>query len=502
MDPEPVTVALVCLADRYGNTSAAIQTQRIVNMLAPTHILVLGTAGGISRHEKLSLGSVVIPGVIRSGPFNAMRQRELPTIPPSHELYDFIWTIENDFDWRKYIGIEPPEPLLQPPQSFFGELVSTDQTLQGLGNPVFREILNDYPRLSAVEMELGGVAYCLSNPVNFEGAGTTPSFLAIKGITEILYNSDDHQDTQKIAHDWMKQYLGDKSLDPNIRSDLENSLAIGLAVPAEDEEERNKEQRKKWSPYASHVSAALARCLIENYAIVRTPTQYKRIWKESTRDGLRIFRNSIGILTKIDAVIYSELATELLARSEADFDGGIHFFTVCAFAPSELYRMASSRYRREHNGRSLDDPVQLGRWAKEKYKHFQEFARHASRYPEKCARILLVDDDRDEIPESDDRENEKHLALFIELNGEVPCWKLDRADIRDTHFLTDYVIIGENVLLDYYHDSEILHIGDLVGQRESQYFTELFEYFMNDDKGEGSFFKPFLSFEPWYKKHS
>jgi hypothetical protein len=88
--------------------------------------------------------------------------------------------------------------------------------------------------------------------------------------------------------------------------------------------------------------------------------------------------------------------------------------------------------------------------------------------------------------------------LFFELNGNVPCWKLHRSSTTWTRFLTDYVIIGQEILLDYYDDSGILHVGDLIHRGEGEYFTDLFDSFIKTYREEGSNFRPFLNFDPWY----
>ncbi|MGH9194562.1 MAG: hypothetical protein ACRD1T_02330 [Acidimicrobiia bacterium] len=81
------TVALVSLSDQPGGRSAAAMTGRVLSILAPAYILILGTAGGVSRlGAPLRAGDVIIPRVIHTGTLKDTALRYSPIQQPSAGL--------------------------------------------------------------------------------------------------------------------------------------------------------------------------------------------------------------------------------------------------------------------------------------------------------------------------------------------------------------------------------------------------------------------------------
>jgi len=75
------------------------------------------------------------------------------------------------------------------------------------------------------------------------------------------------------------------------------------------------------------------------------------------------------------------------------------------------------------------------------------------------------------------------------LNGEVDCWGVVRRSIRRVRFLTDYAVIGNRLLLDYYTDSCVLVISEFSGSGLGGELLELKDLFEKErNRGESEIF--------------
>ncbi|MGH9194563.1 MAG: hypothetical protein ACRD1T_02335 [Acidimicrobiia bacterium] len=355
------------------------------------------------------------------------------------------------------------------------ESVSTDVLIPGI-NPLLKQLLQDFPKMTAVEMEAGGVAYELHQAAGRSGTTNIPEYLVIKGISDIVYNEQDHVSTHSEACDLLDGLLVGRSVTESVRQGLIRTFAVAMAEPPTgDARQRNQDERDLWSPSASLASAAFAKRLVEAHSPHRRlTTPYIRIWRRQTRNELHAFDGSVRTLVDVNPEQYSYLAAEVLEHLTMHFDNRLHFFTVCAFSPSHLYELLLARYKADV-GSALDPGVpSLTTWAKHHLTHFRRFAEHAKKHKDQCARVLIVDNLAkwpDELVEP------AHWQFFSELNDGVPCWAIDRPNVKSIGFLTDYVILGEEVLLDWYEDAHLLNVGDVSNIPGSRYFLALLKHF-------------------------
>jgi nucleoside phosphorylase len=476
------TVALVSLYDRSGGKGSGRLTHNIIKILAPSYVLILGIAGGFSKiAEPLKLADVVIPRLIHTGPAKGIVPRLEPIHQPSALLYKRADAIRRARSWQRYIrDRKSSQPVDSTPEAHSGgELFSSDNLVHGIDLPLAKQILHMFPRLCAAEMEAHGVADYLHDAIDTSSDARAPEYLVIKGISDLVYDEKKQRMPRHQILDQLANVPEVGSLDPNLHEELIEYLAITWAKPAKGGKGRSQKERDKSKKAAARASAAFAKELVKTFDTQpRTPTPYIRLWKPDTHKNLHPFGGTVSTIPSVDPELYSDLAREMLDRMIGQFDGAMHFFSVCAFSPARLYNMIYERFEEKHKTEPHGE--RLVTWAKEKFSHFAKFSEHAKKLPKptrrhvSCARILLLDGSGD-FP--DKATSEESWLLFDKLNGDVPCWLVNRSELDSIHFLTDYAILGEEILLDYYEEAQVLQVGDLKGTDGRQYFLKLFNHF-------------------------
>lgn len=261
-----------------------------------------------------------------------------------------------------------------------------------------KNIRTTYPRAGAYEMEAGGIANALHTSSD---NGWTTGYLVIKGVSDVPEKGDTPKD------------------------------------------------RKKNSLPAAELSAKFARDLIRDFVPqTRRPTPIKRILQPKLLG--KVNNDCCGVLCDIRAREYSELAEHNLLRLSADMEDGCSFFAVCAFTPKDLAALV-------HEAPDSISEHQLFAQAHKEFPHFRCFSDMAKGSVNgHCVRVLLLDE-----LEYWDSFTALQKKLFLELNGDVECWLGRKSFLKGDYFLTDYVVLGQTLVLDYYSDSCVLVVSDM-----------------------------------------
>jgi nucleoside phosphorylase len=443
-DGTQVTTALVSFDDKQGPTEAVQKAASILRILHPQYILILGTAGGLQRATKeIKDGDVIVSYIIHYGTFKSAKRttfRALPVVPPSAELYSCAKKVSRDSAWKEFIKVNPPE--VTDPTVVFKEIASTGINLGNLKQPILRHVRDNFPRTAAVEMEAGGVASYL-----FEAAShqKVPGYIVIKGISDIVDR------------------------------------------PKDESPETNQEERDRWRSYASNASAAFARALISSFRpATRVATAIERFRPNSLQTAIKINHGCSGVFYNVQPEEYSELAAYHLRRvSSHSPEASPQFFTVCAYNPKALWEIARERFWFAMRRRPTDS--ELVNWTLRQFKHFTIFKDHAIAETDpnpnpSCARILLLDDFTDWT--SPDNLQQQHWDFFKKLTEGVPCWGIDRRSLPNVLFLTDYVIIGADLVFNYYHESFALVVTELSHPSVSRDVLSLERMFYHHQAGD------------------
>lgn len=213
-----------------GNIAAATFTSRMITTWRPRRLLVADIGGGIFGRDELVLGDVVAAEAlhyfelqkrVKSG--NKLRYMTL--MPTSSRLRGLARDVQLRDEWHREItavrpeharvedeaaGDTPPPRVI--PELTLGEIIVGEKLLGDPDDPLLQELMNEYDRAKAVEMEAAGVAHAVWAAQDTGGT----QFLVLRGI-----------------------------------SDYANRLG-------------NQETRDRWKPYAAQAAAAAAKAIIES----------------------------------------------------------------------------------------------------------------------------------------------------------------------------------------------------------------------------------------------
>jgi nucleoside phosphorylase len=459
-----LSVAIVC-AGESGYPAATDATNWIVEVLSPDYLLIVGHGGGISKNVEGGVKSGIVlvsTGVVRcltirtignskepnGGSLDSSSQvprvatavignanrtptsafppspaKETQVIPPSRRLMQFARDLAACEPWTGKVLADEQEILTA------NELAGdrTDKT--------FKEIVDQYPRAVMWDMEAGAVADTLTR--KRERFDRVPAYLVIKGFSDVHEMEEPESDADA---------------------------------------KKNAEQRERERKAASENAARFVKAFIEKSgsALSRRPSPLQRL----IRPGARIAVNDsiAGVLHAVDPACYSSIASFNFERCLGESGKSKKIFTVCAFEPDELWDVIAES--RADERRPKEDIAELRNRAARLFPHFETFSNHAKEDRSSCTRILLLKDDRWQK-----RLKPEHWELFWKLNGYVNCFGVVRSNLPDVPFLTDYCVIGDSLVLDYYDDSQTLLLSDVSQRSDLRHvLLKLRDVFQSDPK--------------------
>lgn len=489
-DNQQLIVVHVEQKDRLGKQEAGELATQMALLLHPSVVILVGITAGVRTDEvDAQPGDVIYSAFVHTGPKGKdANLRTEPSYPPSLLLNREAEQIESGGSWRECLNLKKwSEALAQSklakdtrmPKATSGEFVSADGFVHPYDDFVISS-LQRYPKLAAFDMEAGGVA---TSFLKLADSNQAPAYIVIKAVSDMVY-------------------------DKNKATAVLHGLDSNPAITKSKLKKANVAQRKKWKPFASHAAAVFVKELIQrSTAILNRPCHPDVFWPIDQRTSAYVNTGCIAVYASVEPITYSRLAADLLTdvsncaacRSDKDFE---HFFTVCAFSPSALWDVIVAVACRHNENPTSAREVYAA--SKKYFPHFETFATHVRENPDSGVRILLLNDwvnwnrkratGDDAVPST----FMDHWKLFLLLSGYeedgsgsgVPFWGIDRKAIRSHidaergfRFLTDYVIFGGEVLLDYYDESGILVASEVERNARKSYFTDLRELFVGENRG-------------------
>ncbi len=446
-----VTVALVSFVDLPGQKQAVDKTKMVVDTLNPNYILVLGTAGGIRRKNDLvKEGDLVISCFLHCGTVDTGKRvlNSEQIVQPNKELFECAHLISNT-KWKN-----------NETKIFIKEIGSGDILHQNTKEITFQIFKNKYHRVLAVEMEAGGVASALYNELS--RSGKCPGYLVIKGISDII-----------------KPLKKDKKLKYKTKS-------------------QDKTRHGPEGKLASKKSAEFSYDLINKFnPSYKTPISGLRIIPTTLG---HIINNNMccGIFYNVFAENYSDIALQTLNRlSNTNYMGVNEIFLTFTFSPKRLYELIENGFKNDQHRDPKNDEEMIN-WTEMKYPHFRNFEKLKDKFS--IRRILILKENEDKINSSSEIENMKQWDFFEKLNGKIPCWVTFRDKLKDIEFLSDYVILGDKLLLDYYDESKMLIISDIsFNTYLTKELLKLKSLFIKD-KDTGFMFREITDFSTFIKR--
>lgn len=476
----PLVVGLVWLADDLGAVPAYKTARNAIELLHPRYFIVIGTAAGVATKDVcVRPGDVVYSRLVRFGPEGRGNTlREVAIHQPSPTLIDAAERLVRSSSWRTRVDDEKWKSALkasglpeerEPPKVVGGEVVSKDGFVAPL-DPFVSNCVEHYRKLAAFDMETGGVAKLCRE---IGERDRPPGYLFVKGVSDNVYDEDKNDDLQKLT--------------------------------IKEREMLNKEERERWKPFASHVSVAFVQQLLYELRLANHHPAHPEVLLCPLSKPVEVNAGCIGVYTAVEPEAYSKFAARLLehiawdASREPRLNGCEHFFTVCAYSPRTLWDAIVQAAERQRE--SVGTLKEVYEFAVQEFPHFTIFMDHVSSYGS-GVRILLLEDFRTWLPRHDQKDLSRctmpdHWKLFLLLNGYdengdgkgVPFWGIDREALlrvrrvnRSYRFLTDYVLLGREFLLDYYDDAGVLIASEGERNPNREYFMDLYELFLGKRK--------------------
>jgi nucleoside phosphorylase len=206
-----------------GNTRSALAAQNAIDRWNPRYLFFVGIAGGLKECKK---GDVVIGNFIRGYEYGKMDKIFTPRNDWPYNsdigLFTSAAAVKNEKKWHQYIKTDPPEHC--DPEVVIGEIASGDKIIEDPSNEFFQQVLHEWPKIVAIEMEGAGVGEAI-RVAQAKGKGI--GFIMIRGISDLPRNN--------------------------------------LSQPDDQLETRGTVERDNWKSFASATAAAFAYNFIVNY---------------------------------------------------------------------------------------------------------------------------------------------------------------------------------------------------------------------------------------------
>jgi nucleoside phosphorylase len=185
-------VVLKQLADR-GNIASGECASEIIEDFRPHYLLLVGIGGGIEGRDETDIGDVVIADHVDYYEFRKLvggksMPRKIPLDHPSRLLRcDIAKPMSDIGHWASAIAHARPTKGVC--KAIVGNLIAGEKLLADGSNAVQREILAQYDKAIAVDMESVGVARAV-----FKARGSVHynlQYAVVRGVSDLV-NADDN----------------------------------------------------------------------------------------------------------------------------------------------------------------------------------------------------------------------------------------------------------------------------------------------------------------------
>jgi nucleoside phosphorylase len=422
-DGDSVSVVAADTNDKKGDAEMKDLVSRVQVQLNPEHILLLGIAGGL-KTRNVKLGDLVVSKHIRYSVSKhepgTVTPEETPIMPPDKHLIGLANAVAAEKQWSANIEIDRPGRGNSGslPSFHCEECISGPHLLGDPEDPLLKSLMDKFQRARFVEMEAGGLAHeCLG----WAQESQYVPYLVIKGIS-------DYADEQRRARQ--------ENTDPK----------------------RNQAQRTRWARYAARVSAAFSLHLIKKWKrAVHRPIPLRLLLP----GDVRVVCNDdcIGILHTVSESDYSKIlahSVKQIMQSRPRQVNAPTIFTVCIYDPRRIWEVVVAEAVRSNPQRDIEgwSEDELLAFSKLRFPHFNLFDQWATTV--KTGRLLILN--------SNENYEARHWSLFRSLNGQVPCWVINKTTLTQTlgvQCISGHATVRGHMVFDFFGDSEMLVVTDV-----------------------------------------
>ena len=161
----------------------------VIEHWRPEALILCGVAGGISEHENIRPGDVVIPDYIHYCSFaklseNGQQRRYLPYDHPSLSLHsNYAAPLRNDSSWVTE-ELRNLMPRKRSPRVFIGSLIAGDKVYGDPNSEEQARLIEDFDDAIAVDME--SVGLCRAVAASRTDPQYNPRLLIVRSISDIV----------------------------------------------------------------------------------------------------------------------------------------------------------------------------------------------------------------------------------------------------------------------------------------------------------------------------
>lgn len=193
LSPTGVYDIMATRSDGWGNTAAGETVTDIIEDFSPRYIVLIGIAGGVRRIDKpdgVKLGDVVIPNYIEYSELKKLHKgktfrRSFPIDHPSYYIRRSLAEplVDPPGKWQK--RIVKKRPGSGSPKAHIGSLVAGETLLGDPKADYQKQVLTDYYRAIAVDMESMGVGREVYH--QRRSPYYNPQYIVVRGISDYVY---------------------------------------------------------------------------------------------------------------------------------------------------------------------------------------------------------------------------------------------------------------------------------------------------------------------------
>jgi nucleoside phosphorylase len=185
-------VVLKQLADR-GNIASGECASEIIEDFRPHYLLLVGIGGGIEGRDDMGIGDVVIADHVDYYEFRKLMDgksmsRKIPLDHPSRLLRcDIAKPMSDMGHWTSAIALK--RPIDGVCKAIVGNLIAGEKLLADGSSAIQRDILEEYDKAIAVDMESVGVARAV-----FKARGSVHynlQYAVVRGVSDLV-DADDN----------------------------------------------------------------------------------------------------------------------------------------------------------------------------------------------------------------------------------------------------------------------------------------------------------------------
>ncbi|WP_461459909.1 phosphorylase family protein [Methanothrix sp.] len=198
----------VGMIGRAGDIQSALAAKDAISQWRPNYLVFSGIAGGLPD-SGLNKGDVIIADCIYGYEHGKIKEKFDPrgnwTFKTDQGLLTGATAYSLQKGWRDHIKLKPPEEC--EPKVVSGEIASGEKVIDDPSNEFFKQVIKQWPRVKAVEMEGAGIGSAIEQAQSLK---VPVGFMVIRAISDLPRPEEEGDDARGTEErdDW-KPYASD-----------------------------------------------------------------------------------------------------------------------------------------------------------------------------------------------------------------------------------------------------------------------------------------------------